>query len=228
MESLSYRSLRFRLRKALHPGDHTSPTQPVSALSYPCPPPLTGRDMWGATIFDQLACRIQFHRLRYDGRYTPPQYKAASSIQGTSVSSIGAALPLIRRENSCSPRLHIWRSSRSSFHEQTTRPFMCRGKLRRKEVCLHSTENFGAPFAIQLHAFTSPLGIPCQAPPWGYVAAADLRTGRTVWEHKNGTVRDLYTVPLPFKMGVPNLGGPIVTAGGLAFLSGTLDDYVRA
>ena len=29
-------------------------------------------------------------------------------------------------------------------------------------------------------------------------------------------------------MGVPNLGGPILTAGGIAFLSGTLDYYVRA
>jgi quinoprotein glucose dehydrogenase len=33
---------------------------------------------------------------------------------------------------------------------------------------------------------------------------------------------------LPFKMGVPSLGGPIVTAGGVAFLSGTLDNYLRA
>ncbi len=29
-------------------------------------------------------------------------------------------------------------------------------------------------------------------------------------------------------MGVPSLGGPIVTAGGVAFLSSTLDYYVRA
>jgi len=29
-------------------------------------------------------------------------------------------------------------------------------------------------------------------------------------------------------MGVPSLGGPIMTAGGLAFLSGTLDNFVRA
>jgi quinoprotein glucose dehydrogenase len=28
-------------------------------------------------------------------------------------------------------------------------------------------------------------------------------------------------------MGVPGIGGPIVTKGGVAFLSGTLDDYVR-
>jgi len=29
-------------------------------------------------------------------------------------------------------------------------------------------------------------------------------------------------------MGVPSLGGPLTTAGGVAFLSGTLDDYLRA
>ena len=30
-----------------------------------------------------------------------------------------------------------------------------------------------------------------------------------------------------FKMGVPGIGGPIITKGGVAFLSGTLDYYVR-
>jgi quinoprotein glucose dehydrogenase len=29
-------------------------------------------------------------------------------------------------------------------------------------------------------------------------------------------------------MGVPSLGGPLMTAGGVAFLTATLDDYVRA
>lgn len=41
------------------------------------PKPLTGADMRGITIFDQLACRIEFHKLRYEGRYTPP------SLQGS-------------------------------------------------------------------------------------------------------------------------------------------------
>jgi glucose dehydrogenase len=40
-------------------------------------------------------------------------------------------------------------------------------------------------------------------------------------------VRDRSPIPLPFRMGVPDLGGPIVTASGVAFLSGTLDYYVR-
>ena len=41
-------------------------------------------------------------------------------------------------------------------------------------------------------------------------------------------MRDLSPLPLPFRMGVPTLGGPIATAGGVAFLTGTLDRYIRA
>ncbi|HEX2019490.1 MAG TPA: membrane-bound PQQ-dependent dehydrogenase, glucose/quinate/shikimate family, partial [Aurantimonas sp.] len=88
-------------------------------------------------------------------------------------------------------------------------------------------ENFGAPYAVELAPFTSWLGLPCQAPPWGYVAGADLTTGEIVWMRKNGTVRDQSPIPLPFEMGVPDLGGPVMTAGGVAFISGTLDYYVR-
>ena len=88
-------------------------------------------------------------------------------------------------------------------------------------------ENFGAPYAAKMGPFTSPVGLPCQQPPWGYVAGVDLTTGKTVYKHVNGTVRDLSPIPLPFEMGVPGIGGPIVTKGGVAFLSGTLDYYVR-
>lgn len=29
--------------------------------------------MWGATMFDQLLCRIEFKSLRYEGEFTPPR-----------------------------------------------------------------------------------------------------------------------------------------------------------
>ena len=76
--------------------------------------------------------------------------------------------------------------------------------------------------------FLGPLGIPCQAPPWGYVAGVDLVTGKVAYRHRNGTVRDESPLPLPFKMGVPSLGGPMMTAGGVAFMSSALDYYLRA
>jgi quinoprotein glucose dehydrogenase len=35
-------------------------------------------------------------------------------------------------------------------------------------------------------------------------------------------------LPLPFKVGVPGIGGPIITGGGVAFLGAAVDDYIRA
>jgi quinoprotein glucose dehydrogenase len=34
-------------------------------------------------------------------------------------------------------------------------------------------------------------------------------------------------LPLPFKLGVPGIGGPIITKGGVAFLGAAVDDYLR-
>jgi quinoprotein glucose dehydrogenase len=45
--------------------------------------------------------------------------------------------------------------------------------------------------------------------------------------HKNGTVHDMTPLPLPFKVGVPGIGGPIVTKGGVAFLAASVDNYLR-
>jgi len=41
-------------------------------------------------------------------------------------------------------------------------------------------------------------------------------------------VYDSSPLPLPLKVGVPGLGGPIITAGGVAFLGATVDNYLRA
>ena len=88
--------------------------------------------------------------------------------------------------------------------------------------------NRGAPYMVSLTPFLSVLGLPCQAPPWGTVTAVDLRSMDKVWQRKNGTSRDSAPLGIPLTVGVPNLGGPLITAGGLGFLSGTLDYYLRA
>lgn len=206
-------------------GDHAAPTQPVSALSF-APPRLTGADMWGATLLDQLVCRIRFHRLRYDGRFTPP------SEQGTLVHPGnfgvfnwgGVAVDPARGIVFATPAYLPFTSRLVPRPDDRT---LVINEAPPQGALPALNENFGAPFGAAMEPFTSFLGIPCTAPPWGYVAAADLTTGEVIWQHRNGTVRDLTPLPLPFRMGVPSLGGPIVTAGGLAFLSGTVDYYVR-
>jgi quinoprotein glucose dehydrogenase len=207
-------------------GDRTAPTQPVSGLSFD-PPALTPADMWGATVFDQLACRIAFHRLRYEGRFTPPSTGGSLIYPGNfGVFNWGSIAVDPQRQIAFATPASLAFVSRLVPRADDTTLYV-QGKDRPNDSLPALNENFGAPFAVKLSAFTSVLGLPCQAPPWGHVAAADLRSGKVIWKHKNGTVRDSSPVPLPFAMGVPNLGGPVMTAGGVAFLSGTLDQYVR-
>jgi quinoprotein glucose dehydrogenase len=207
-------------------GDYTALTQPRSDLSFD-PPALTGRDMWGATMFDQLACRIAFQRLRYEGRYTPPSEQGSLIYPGNFgvFNWGGISVDPVRQIAFATPTYLAFKSQLVRRPDNST--LLVQGQERPHDSLPALNENFGAPFAVKLSAFTSPLGLPCQRPPWGYVAGVDLASGKVAWMHRNGTVRDSSPLPLPFRMGVPNLGGPITTAGGVAFLSGTLDYYVR-
>lgn len=202
-------------------GDFTAPTQPTSAMTFK-PEPLHERDMWGATMLDQMLCRIQFRELDYRGRYTPPSTNGAIVYPGNfgTFNWGGVAVDPVRRIVIANPVYLAFRVKLIPREDDTT-SYVSEGEPG-------FNENFGAPFAAEMRPFWSILGLPCQQPPWGYVAAADLNTGQVVWKHRNGTVRDLSPLPLPFEMGVPGIGGPIVTAGGVAFHSGTLDYYVRA
>lgn len=202
-------------------GDFTSPTQPASSVSFR-PEPLTGRDMWGATLLDQLACRIAFHKLNYEGTFTPPSTNGTLVYPGNfgTFNWGGVAVDPERQILFGMPVYLAFTSQMFPRPDDTTR-------VVTEEGDPVINENFGGPYAVELKPFMSQIGLPCQQPPWGYVAAVDLQTGETMYQHVNGTVRDLSPVPLPFKMGVPGIGGPIVTRGGVAFLSGTLDYYAR-
>lgn len=205
--------------------DHTAPTQPRSQVSFD-PKPLSGATMWGGTPFDQLMCRIRFHKLRYEGRFTPPSLQGTIVYPGNfGVFNWGAVA--VDPVNGWAFTTPTYLAFVSRLHPRPNDTALVVNKQPPKGSLPALNENFGAPYAAELHPLMSPLGIPCQQPPWGYVAGVDLKTGRVAWQHRNGTVRDLSPLPLPFRMGVPNLGGPIITAGGVAFLSGTMDYYVR-
>ncbi|MEX0759955.1 MAG: membrane-bound PQQ-dependent dehydrogenase, glucose/quinate/shikimate family, partial [Tistlia sp.] len=203
-------------------GDFTAETQPVSAISFN-PPPLDERDMWGLTPFDQLACRIAFRQLRYEGRYTPPSTQGTIVYPGNfgSFNWGGVAIDPLRQVIVATPVYFAFTTRLIERADETTNYV--------SDGAPGLNENYGAPFAAAMAPFTSPLGlrVPCHAPPWGTIAGIDLETGETVWQHRNGTIRDLSPLPLPFELGVPSLGGPIITASGLAFMSGTLDYYLR-
>ncbi|MCJ8148224.1 glucose/quinate/shikimate family membrane-bound PQQ-dependent dehydrogenase [Shinella sedimenti] len=205
------------------PEDFTAPTQPISDLTF-SPPPLTEKNMWGISMFDQLKCRIDFLSLKYEGRYTPP------SLQGTLVYpgnfgtfNWGSVAVDPERQVMFGMPTYLAFTSRLVPRDQIPP----KGEDEKaSEQGLNRNE--GAPYGVFMGPFLGPLGIPCQAPPWGYVAGADLASGKIAYKHKNGTVMDMTPLPLPFKVGVPGIGGPIITKGGVAFLGAAVDDYIRA
>lgn len=68
---------------------------------------------------------------------------------------------------------------------------------------------------------------PCQKPPWGTLTAIDLNTGSFRWQVTLGVIDALLERGIP-PTGTSNLGGSIVTAGGLVFIAATNDSRFRA
>jgi quinoprotein glucose dehydrogenase len=68
---------------------------------------------------------------------------------------------------------------------------------------------------------------PCQKPPWGFLTAIDLNKGEFRWRVVLGVEDELVAKGVP-PTGTPNLGGSIVTAGGLIFIGATNDSRFRA
>jgi quinoprotein glucose dehydrogenase len=87
---------------------------------------------------------------------------------------------------------------------------------------------YGTPYGVDLNPFLAPTGLPCKQPPWGYVSGIDLKTNQIVWKRRIGTVRDSAPIPLPFKMGMPMLSGPMTTAGHAFSIGATADSFIRA
>jgi quinoprotein glucose dehydrogenase len=202
--------------------DWTAPTQPRSSLSFR-PEALRESDMWGVTPIDQAACRIAYRKMRYEGAFTPPSEEGTIVYPGN-FGTFNWGSVAVDPERQILFGMPVYLAFTTTMHprpDDTQRVVTSEGDPV-------FNENFGAPYAAEMGPFLSPVGLPCQQPSWGYIAGVDLTSGETIYKRVNGTVRDLAPVPLPLKMGVPGIGGPIITRGGVAFLSGTLDYYVRA
>ncbi len=207
------------------PEERYAPTQPWSTgMQSFTPAPLGEKDMWGATPLDQLWCRIQFRQMRYQGKFTPPsthrtlQYPGNFGVIDWGSVAVDEARGLMIVNTSGMP-LTVRLVPRKEADKQLT----ASAGNGHKGL----SPQYGTPYAVDFGPFLSPLGLPCNAPPWGTLAAVDLKTKKLVWEKPLGTTRD--HAPLGIAVpGVFNLGGAVVTKGGVTFIAATIDNYLRA
>jgi membrane-bound PQQ-dependent dehydrogenase (glucose/quinate/shikimate family) len=209
-------------------GDWTAPTQPVSVEM----PPFTGpdlkeEDMWGLTPLDALWCRIKFRSARYDGPMTPPSEHgwiySTGFLGGIDWGSV-AVDP--------SRDIMIVNSFRMANRNRFV-PASQFGNDPKARLPFPYFHQEGSPyFAVYTAVFRSPIGMPCQRPPYGMISAVDLKTHRLLWNRPLGTSRNAgpfgWQLPLDLPMGAPNIGGSLVLGSGIAFIGATLDEYFRA
>ncbi len=194
------------------PGEKTWPTQPFPLR----PPPLsrqtmTRSDLSTVTPESEKYCAQLFDSLSGEGPYTPYGLGLTLVFPGT----LGGA---------------TW--SGASYDPHTGYLYVNVNEVG--AVGMMKPESSDSLTAFKRE---SPWGsyarfwdenyFPCQQPPWGTLNAVDLNKGEIVWKVPLGVVDELEAKGVK-QTGAPNLGGSIVTAGGLLFIAGTNDSRFRA
>lgn len=207
------------------PGEEAAPTQPVpQGMAAFARQTMRRDELFGLTPIDRAACQRRFDELRYEGMYTPPSVRGSllfpSALGGGNWG--GAAydpttnLLVIKAENLATV-LRVIRKQDPAKEDA----------LPGKDYLTRPLQ--GTPYRIEGELFVSPLGIPCTPPPWGTLSAIDLATGTIRWQIPLGQIRRAgVTIPKKANWGSPNVGGPMVTAGGLVFIGAAMDQKLRA
>lgn len=203
------------------PGEQTAPTQPFPTRPRPLMPqaPLTPDDAWGLTEADRAACRALLGEYKSQGIFTPPRLEGTVMYPGNaSGTNWGSVAYDPERE------WLVLTTSRFATLVQLIPRDALEAERKKAEAAGEDVEfgtQRGAPYAMKRRTALSPSGTPCNPPPWGTLAAVDLSSGETHWEVPIGE-RDGKTI------GLPNSGGPMITASGLVFLGATMDNHFRA
>jgi quinate dehydrogenase (quinone) len=190
--------------------------------------PLTETMMWGATPLDQLACRIMFRRLRYEGDFTPPGSAKVPSLQypgNAGGQNWGSGAYDARRRLLIVPEM---RMPQSVALIPSNKPEVSLSRAKdRPQISLKAR-----PYKANNDWLLGPAMVPCLQPPGGTLTAIDLTTRQIAWQVPTGTAErnGPFGLPsgLPIPIGTFGLGGPVTTAGGITFHAATTDPYLRA
>lgn len=190
------------------PGEAAWPTQPFPLK----PPPLVRQTFREADISEVTEeshqyCAELSHSLKTRGMYTPYSLEPTLVIPGT----LGGG---------------NW--SGGSFDEASGYLFVNTNELGAVGAMLSQADDAPEKYRRgskdgEYARFWDQNQWPCQKPPWGTLTAVDVNKGEIVWKVPLGSTSELKQ-----KTGTPNLGGSIVTAGGLVFIGATLDSRFRA
>ena len=221
------------------PGERYAPTQPQSVgmpnfagMPGPEPEVLTEANSFGLTPIDAALCRIAFRQMEYEGMYTPPSENPGGILLFPGIVggmnwgglAVDPEAQLLITNHSRLPN-RITLTPRAQVEDRALGDGGARADQR-------IAPQSGTPYGVARPNWMSPLQVPCIDPPWGFLSATDLRSGRLLWSRPLGTGFDTGPLGIPTRLkitiGTPNLGGAVVTRSGLTFIAAAHDNYLRA
>lgn len=216
-----------------------SPTQPyVEGFPQMEPAKLKTTDIWGATMFDQLWCRLDIHRHDYTGPFTAPSERGALGMPSADgiTDWFGSSIDM-KRQIMIAPASHLGFIYTLIPRQKAIKEGLVKDVKdwrNHPEPALDGaiTTAYGSPYAEKNYViWASPLGIPCNAPPWGSLQAMDLNSHKVLWNrylgNSYGTGPFGLRMPIPMQTGIVTMGGGVATRSGLFIVAGTIDQYFR-
>ena len=210
------------------PGEETSGTQP-----FPTQLPALGLqkvnedDAWGPTPDLAKKAKDRIRRHTNHGVFTPPSFKGPIVYPGNvgGMNWSGASFDpdrnlLVTNTNRIAALITL--HPKSTNTRQSVNAALPRAEVAPQEGTpyIMSRDYF---FTIENGAFTMQT-----KPPWGTLAAIDMKTGQLKWEVPLGFMMDPQKFPDAPKWGSINFGGTITTAGALVFIASSMDGFIRA
>jgi quinoprotein glucose dehydrogenase len=206
------------------PGEVASATQPFPTKPAPITQQkMTADDAWGIDDVDRKWCRDEMSKLRTEGIFTPPSLGGTLAIPGNigGMNWGGFAYDaahdlLVLPSNHFAAEVRL--IPRNEYND------IMSSKGRSLDGDWELAPQRGTPYGMMRRFLLSPKHLPCTAPPWGTLIAIQGSTGDKKWEVPLGRLSS----KLPDAFGSISLGGPMITAGGLVFVAGTLDPAIYA
>jgi quinoprotein glucose dehydrogenase len=204
-------------------GEQTSATQPFPSTPAIVPQGLRPSDAWGLTSVDRGWCERRIRSLRSEGIFTPPSLGGSIEFPGFLGGVNWGGLGVDRARG-----IAVMNTIRVATVVTLLSPDSIGEDARHAGSDAAVARQDGAPFGSRRELLRSPLGLPCNAPPWGTLVAIDLDDGHVRWEKPLGTMSDFAHLPAPRSWGSPSLGGPLVTSAGLVIIAAAMDHHLRA
>ncbi|HYL22181.1 MAG TPA: pyrroloquinoline quinone-dependent dehydrogenase, partial [Gemmatimonadales bacterium] len=205
------------------PGEETWPSQPFPADPFRLVPEgIKPADAFGVTPEAKEECRALIASLRSEGIFTPPALKGMIAFPGNLGGSNWSGVAIDERRG-----LILAPTNRLAM----VITLVPRDQLHAVHMAHPDVEvgrMIGTPYGMLRDLLWSPDHRLCNPPPWGTLAAVDVNAPRLRWEVPLGHMPQVAGIAGSDRWGSVNLGGAMVTGGGLVFIAGTLDHQLRA